>query len=175
MGAKHGRASFRHGFFNYAPGPLTAWLKALEAEAQALLPYRKKGRVKEFQRLGEQLRSDLLLPTQALTRAWSWVEDELKLSRESSMDRMIITLEGEEVLADVIRVGMVLMLCRTPQGQYGISEPPTASRPSWGWRLLGAESPEREASRRMFERFEQKVTQGFFWVPSSLQFSNQRR
>ena len=148
--------------------PLINWVKQLELWTQDHLPYRQEGRLKEIQKLKKQLESDLILPSRALTQVWSWVEDEIKLSRESTLDRTIITLEGKDVLVDLVRIGMVMMLCRTPQGQYGISY--SQSPKQWDWTLFEPDSFEFNAARNLFERFEQKIHLGFFWLPSRLQF-----
>ena len=94
----------------------------------------------------------------------------MKLSRESTLDRTIISLNGKDTLVDLIRVGMVMMFCRTPQGEYGITYQ-DASTKSWEWTLFAPESDEFKAAHTLFERFEQKVLLGFFWVPSKLDFS----
>ena len=152
--------------------PLDELLTALEAWTQSHLPYRQEGRLRELQKLKSQLNHQLISPSRALTQTWSWIEDEIKLSRESAMDRAIITLDGREVLADIIRIGMVMMVCRTPQGEYGISRATkTAAGQRWTWSIFDAQSREAEATRILFERFEQKVRLGFFWVPSSLHVS----
>lgn len=151
--------------------PLLKWIQDLKAWTQDHLPYRQEGRTQELDRLIKRLESNLLLPSTALVQVWSWVEDEIKLSKESTMDRVIIRLDQGEVLVDLIRIGMVMMFCRTPQGEYGMSSFSPVKK-KWVWTLFSPLSPEAQIAQTAFERFEKKVRLGFFWLPSSLLFSS---
>ena len=52
--------------------------------------------------------------------------------------------------------------------QIGISY--SQSPKQWDWILFDSESAELNAALKVFERFEQKIHLGFFWLPSRLQF-----
>jgi hypothetical protein len=76
------------------------------------LPYRTDERIAAVDALTAQLDSGELRPEKALGRVWQLVEDELRLTRETAMDRQVIAVDGRERLVDVARVGMVSVYAR---------------------------------------------------------------
>ena len=86
------------------------------------------------------------------------------LASQSALDRQIITLNGQEVLADVARLGMVSLYYRTDQGEVG-----RAVRDGEGWRY---EPVTDEAARLqlvdLFDALSKQVRVGFFLLPAAI-------
>ena len=140
--------------------PLVHWLDALIQGVNRRIPYKEAERRDELVKLRADLRSNALLPAKALTRTWSWVEDELRLTRQSSLDSQVITIESKEVLAKVARIGMVAIYCQTPAGRYGVYDQRRGV-----WTLYPSESPAHQALHITFERFESRQRVGLFTLP----------
>ena len=82
---------------------------SLRAGVAAGLPFRQAERLGELDTLQAALESGASTPREVASRLWSFVEDERRLASQSALDRQIITLNGQEVLADVARLGLRAM------------------------------------------------------------------
>lgn len=128
---------------------------------ETTLPFRLDERLAEIDKLEEQLNDGLLTPEKVLARLWERVEDELRLGHESGLYKQVVELEGQEFLADVIRVGTVWLYLRTPDGRYG-----QIVRGPEGWRAQAFTDPKEAAGvALLFESFEKQIRVGHFELP----------
>ena len=139
-------------------------IATLRAGVAAGLPFRQAERLGELDTLQAALESGASTPREVASRLWSFVEDERRLASQSALDRQIITLNGQEVLADVARLGMVSLYYRTDQGELG-----RAVREGEGWRY---EPVTDEAARLqlvdLFDALSKQVRVGFFTIPAAI-------
>lgn len=136
-------------------------LMRLRKATQASLPFRRQERLQELDKLQEQLDEGLLTPEQVLARLWERVEDEVRLGNESGLYKQVIEIDGQEFLADVIRVGTVWLYVRTPDGRYG-----QVVRGAGGWRAQTFTDPKEAAAVAvLFESFEKQIRVGWFELP----------
>ncbi|MFB6373638.1 MAG: DUF3450 family protein, partial [Bradymonadaceae bacterium] len=98
------------------------------------------------------------------SRLWQFVEDELRLSRENGMYSQVIELGGEEVLADVARVGMVSLYFKTEDGRVGVAE---RTDEGWRWQTIRKEKQKRRIEK-LFESFKKNIRVGYFELPNGL-------
>ena len=101
--------------------------------------------------------------TGAAARVWAFAEDERRLSRENVLDRQVISLDGEEVLVDVARLGMVAMYWRAPDGRVGQSR-----RSESGWTQQRLESAQAEQVEVLFDSLANGIRSGVFELPGLL-------
>lgn len=146
-------------------GPsLSRGLEGLRRVIAAGLPYRRAERLAELDTLEGQLADGLVSPSRAAARLWERIEDELRLGRESGLDRQLVRLDGEEVLADVVHLGLVSMYLRAPDGRLGRFE-----REAEGWRAVVLEAPEDRARlAALFDAFDKRLRGGLFELPAAL-------
>jgi hypothetical protein len=131
---------------------------------QGTLPFRTKERLAELDKIEEQFKSGLLPPQRALNRLWSFVEDEMRMTRESGLFSQPVIVEGKEQLADIVRVGMIMMYYRTPDGQYG-----HAIKEGSGWSYKTIESDDgKKQVQNLFETFKKQIRVGYFTLPNAL-------
>jgi len=148
--------AMRPGFENALP--------SVKAYVEAAMPFRRSERLAELVKLDDQYKANMLTPERAIARLWSFVEDEARLTRESGMYRQTITVGGEETLADVIRIGMVMMYYRTADGGYG-----HVAREGSGWtyqEVTGKKAVERV--EKLFESFRKQIRSGYFELPPAI-------
>jgi len=136
----------------------------LRAQIHAGLPYRVAQRVEGVDQLETKLRAGSLTPQKATARLWQLYEDELRLTRENMMDRAEITLDGDDMLVDVARIGMVSMYFRTHDDRYGAAYP---SAQGWTFRILGDGTSSAQVAN-LFDSLHKQVRIGFFELPSTL-------
>lgn len=137
---------------------------ALAAAIREGLPFRPAEREREVREVTDRLADGLLEPADALARLWDRVEDELRLTRESGIYSQVITLRGEEVLAEVLRVGMVMMFFRAPSGQMGAA---TRRQDGWEMRPFAGEADGQRVAD-LFDGFKKQLRTGFYEIPNAL-------
>ncbi|MEM6296659.1 MAG: DUF3450 family protein [Myxococcota bacterium] len=138
--------------------------KRLEQRIEASLPYQTFERTADLQEVLRKLDADEISAARALNNIWTFFEDELRLSRESEMFRQTIEVEGEEQLADVVRLGMVMLFFKTGDERYGF-----ATRQGSQWNYQVASGSDRSRIEELFAAFEKQVRTGFFVIPNALQ------
>ena len=145
------------------PAVLAA-IERMKATVEVSLPFRAADRRGELERLARELEGDTVLPSVALSRLWGWVEDEVRLSRENGLYQQVISLDGREVLAEVARLGMVMLYFRAPDGRYG------AAREAGGrWRFEAFTArDDAERTQRLFDALEKRVRVGWFVLPDAI-------
>lgn len=141
-----------------------AAVTALNDHIARALPFRKDERLAAVKQIQDRLGEGLLTPRSALNRLWALVEDELRMTRDTGLFRETLTLDGEEMIADVVRMGTVGLYVRTGDERVG-----TVSRVDGSWKtaLLTGEQ-EREQVLGLFDAFKKQIRVGYFTLPNIL-------
>jgi len=138
-----------------------AGIDALIPAIEGGLPYRIPERLAAVEALRTHLTAGTLPPAKVANRLWSAFEDELRLGRENALDRQTITLDGEEVLVDVARIGLVALFFRTPRGEVGWAE-----RRGDGWAWVRADDrTARGQVLTLFDSLDKQIRVGAFTLP----------
>lgn len=139
-------------------------IEVLRAPIRDGIPFRTSERLAELDKLKKELEDDIVAPSNATARLWSLVEDELRLARENGMYAQTIALNGEDVLVDVARVGMVMLYFRTPDEEFGY-----AARDGSDWTyVLYDSSVAIQQAEAFFDSLEKRVRVGFFELPAAI-------
>ena len=135
---------------------------------EAGIPFQRSQRLETVATI-ERLRADGSLGDQtALTRLWNIVDSEFRLVGDSGLYRQTISLQGEEKLAEVARLGMVLLYFRTLDGQVGTAIPVDGS-----YRYETVADPDsRGQIEELFDALQRNLRQGFFTVPNPYRQEN---
>jgi len=145
------------------PSVLAA-INALRAPIRDGIPFRVSERLGELDKLQTELEDDVIAPSNATARLWSLVEDELRLARENGMYAQTINLDGEDVLVDVARVGMVMLYFKTPDDQFGYAR---RAGDDWTWTTYDSSVASQQAET-FFDSLEKRVRVGFFELPAAI-------
>ncbi|MEM6929529.1 MAG: DUF3450 family protein, partial [Myxococcota bacterium] len=124
----------------------------LEAQVRSSLPYMTEERVADLTAVLRKMDAEEITAGRALNNLWTFFEDELRLARESEMFRQTILVDGEEQLADVVRLGMVMLFFRTGDERYGY-----AVRDGERWRYAISSGSDRSRIEELFAAFEKQV------------------
>jgi hypothetical protein len=146
--------------------PLVArHLDALAAYVKGALPFRTAERVQALEELKRELEAGRTSPEQALSRLWSALEDELRLTRDTGLYRQQLAVDGSPQLVDVAKLGMVLLYVRTLDGRFGFAAPDEKG----AWRAVLLTDPAAVARvRHLFEALDGHARQGHFALPHPL-------
>lgn len=131
---------------------------------EASMPFRKEERLAGLDKIAEQYKAGLLTPARALQRLWSFVEDEFRMTRESGLYKQTVTVDGRDTLAEVIRVGMVMLFYKTDDDQLG-----KLSRTDGAWVYESILDPEDQKQvMDLFTSFKKQIRVGYFELPYGL-------
>lgn len=137
-------------------------IERLRRHIEEGIPFQTTQRLETLNTI-ERLMADGSLGAQtALTRLWNIVDTEFRLVGDSGIYRQRIELEGESRLAEVARLGMVLLYFRTLEGDVGMAVPEAGG---WEYRPVEARTRQEEISA-LFEGLRRNLRQGFFTVPN---------
>lgn len=139
-------------------------LRVMREYVENSMPFRRGERLNELDKLDEQRRQGVLTYPRALTRLWGFVEDEFRMTRESAVFQQSISLDGKQQLAEVIRVGMVMLFFKTNDGIVGFT-----ARTDAGWQFVRAPaSADKNNIRRLFDSFKKQIRVGLFVLPAAM-------
>jgi hypothetical protein len=139
-------------------------LGQVRAYVDRSLPFRLSERQSELTKIEDQYKAGLLTADRALARLWGFVEDELRLTRETGMYRQTITLDGQDQLADVVRVGTVMLYFKTGDGTVG-----HAKKRGEQWEFVLVEDPpQKRQIEGLFDSMKKQIRSGYFEVPNAL-------
>lgn len=136
----------------------------LRSQISAGLPFKVLERQAELDDLQNQLESGSINAQRGINRLWAFIEDEIRLSRENAIYSQSISINGENMLVDVAKLGSVMMFFRTRNLEYG-----RAVHTDAGWRFEMLErGAEQEQTALLFDSLRKQIRQGYFELPVSL-------
>ncbi len=137
-------------------------MSELREQIEGGLPFKRQARMAAVDETRKQMDSGVLSSARAANRLWALYEDELRLTRENGLYRQTITLGDDPVLADVAKLGMVMLYFRTPDERYGM-----AQQTADGWQY--AEITDRADVQRLaqfFASLKKQIRTGLFELPT---------
>lgn len=140
-------------------------LQKFRAYVESAMPFRRGERLAEIDKIADQYKSGMLSPERALARLWAFAEDEFRLTHETGVYRQTVAVDGKEQLADVVRVGMVMMFYRTADGGYGHVE--RANDNTWRYRALAGKDNVARIEG-LFESLRKQIRVGLFQLPPAI-------
>jgi hypothetical protein len=136
-------------------------IAAIEDHVRTTLPFKQDERLAALAQLRERIDTGQVPPHRAANQVWAFVEDELRLTRENGVFSQTIELDGERVLADVAKVGNVLLYFRTSDGRVGQLAPAGD-----GWRYVEVtDGADGERIAALFDAYRKQIRQGWFELP----------
>lgn len=136
----------------------------LEAQINAGLPFKINERMKALNEYRKQVEAGVLPPQKAANRLWSFMEDELRLTRENGIFRQTIDMQGKEILVDVARLGMVLMYFRTQEDEFGVFK-----NDSGEWSpVMVSDGNDKAQIDALFTALQKQIRTGYFVLPNAL-------
>lgn len=133
----------------------------IESHIRTTLPFKQDERLAALAELRGRIENDTVPPHRAANQVWAFIEDELRLTRENGLFSQTIELGGERVLADVAKVGNVLLYFRTTDGRVG-----RLTDAGNGWRYVVVDDrADRARIAALFDAYRKQIRQGWFELP----------
>lgn len=136
----------------------------LDRQIAAGVPFKQAERRASLKELRDQLETDKLPAPRAANRLWAFLEDEFRLTRDNAIQRQTIELGGETMLADVAKLGTVMMFFRTDDQRLG-----SVQRSGQDWSYVQAtDKADIDRIAALFDALDKQIRQGFFELPNAL-------
>jgi len=143
---------------------LATALDELAAAVRAGLPFKTEERLAAIEAIRLEMDSGRLPPHRAANRVWAFVEDEFRLARETGLHQQTLVLDGQEVFAEVAKIGNVMLFWRTKDRRFG-----QARRAGPGWEFVEiTDEPALGQVRAFFDSLDKQIRQGYFELPNAL-------
>ncbi len=140
---------------------LLSAIDGLQAHIRGGLPFRVEERLAELDQFRTELQNGSVPPQRGVNRLWAFYEDEFRLSRDNSLQSQTIAVGNERVLADVAKLGSMLLYFRTRDGRVG-----QAVRSGDQWQFAATENPASlQQINALFDALGKQIRQGWFELP----------
>jgi hypothetical protein len=139
-------------------------LEALKEQIAKDIPFKTKERLADLEGISSQLESGLVTPQKALALTWNSYADAIRMSKENGIFKQTIMLDGADRLAEVARIGTVMLYFKTPDERVGFVQ-----KDAKGYvyqESLGKE--EQQQIVALFDAFKKQIRSGYFVLPNAL-------
>lgn len=145
------------------PQVITA-IHSLKEHMAYRLPFKLQERMSALNEIADQVELDVITPHKAVNRLWAFFDDEIRMTKETALYRQPVALPEGEVLADVVRVGMMMLFFKTNDGRYG-----KVVKTDLGWKyLVLADNDDIEKTALLFDAMKKQIRSGYFELPGQL-------
>jgi len=139
-------------------------IQRIQPAIYAGVPFRRDERRAALESIRLELEDGRSSAPVALAKLWTFAESELTLTRSLSVESQIVSVDGQEMLADVARAGTVLLYFRTPDGRFGAAR---STEGAWRWTVVTTPDEIQQVSA-LFLALEGRQRAGFFVLPGAL-------
>lgn len=145
---------------------VTHGIRGLQAYINSALPFKQKERLAQLTDLETKINPDnpVLLPERALNTLWAYYEDEIRMCREYGIYKQTIQLDRGNILADLVKIGMVGMFYMTPDKEAGVI---MRDGDSYALKPL-KEDKAVEHVTTLMDDFRKQIRTGYFVLPNFL-------
>lgn len=144
---------------------ITDALDMLVANIKGSLPFKTDQRVKDVVKIKEQLESGLITPQKALSLTWNAYTDSLRMTKENGIFKQTILLNAQERLAEIARIGTMMMFFKTPDNNtlgYVVKD-----GDSYSYKTVNTKQ-ESDQILALFDAFKKQIRTGYFTIPNAI-------
>ena len=136
----------------------------LEKSIREGLPFKVPERLAAVKKIKSDLKTETITDERALALLWSNYADNIRLTSEIGLFKQKINIDGENVLAQVAKVGTVMLFFSTPDNRVGYV---TADGAGYTYKTVNSEK-KREAIVALFDALNKQIRTGYFTIPNAL-------
>ena len=139
-------------------------LAMLENDIRTQIPFKTADRIADVQRIQKQVENDEITAQKGLALTWNSYGDAIRMSKENGLFKQTITLNGEDRLAEVARIGTMMMYFKTPNDEMGYV---VKEGDNWSYKEVIAKD-QRDQIASIFDAFKKQIRTGYFTLPNAL-------
>ncbi|MEA3521766.1 MAG: DUF3450 family protein [Campylobacterota bacterium] len=133
----------------------------LQAVINAGIPFKVALREADLKEIKTQLQGNLITPEQALSKIWSSYDDALRMSSENGLFKQPILLGGKEKLAEVVKLGTVMLFFKLPTGEVGYAKK-EAEKYHY---IQESDEIKQKQILVLFDAMKKQIRTGYFSIP----------
>jgi chromosome segregation ATPase len=134
-------------------------ISSLKLTLQKTLPFKLRERQIALEELEALIVSNTISSERALNKIWSFVEDEISLTKTNTIHKQTIEIEGEEKLVNVAKIGMVMLFFQTAEDRVGYLEESE---------FRYASEEEEKLILGLFDSIKKGIRAGYFQIPNKI-------
>ncbi|EJF07144.1 Protein of unknown function (DUF3450) [Thiovulum sp. ES] len=137
-------------------------IEDLKGTLRQTLPFKVKERESAIKDLESLILSNAIAPESALNKIWSFIEDEISLTKTNTIHKQTIHIDGEDKLVDVAKIGMMMLFFKTNEDKTGYLKPDRS-----GYSYAKNEDEEK-LILNLFDSIKKGIRTGYFQIPNKL-------
>lgn len=128
------------------------------------IPFKVDERVADVEKIKTDLKRGNITQEKALSLTWASYDDVLRLTKEIGIFKQQITVDGEEKLAKVAKIGSTMLFFITPDEQMGY-----AKRSGDTYRFVAVDDTQsKKEIHDLFDALLKQIRTGYFSLPNAL-------
>lgn len=136
----------------------------LKARISKSIPFKTADRLQDVEKIESQMNEGLIAPQKALAQVWNSYADEIRMTKENGLFKQTIKLDGKDRLAEVARLGTVMMYFKTPDDRVGY-----VAQDANGWYYKEVVSKEsKDQILALFDAMHKQIRTGYFTLPDAI-------
>lgn len=136
----------------------------LKARIEKEIPFKTAERLADVARIESQMNEGLITPQKALAQVWNSYADEIRMTKENGLFKQTIKLDAKDRLAEVARLGTVMMYFKTPDDRVGY-----VAQDANGWYYKEVVSKEsKDQILALFDAMHKQIRTGYFTLPDAI-------
>ncbi|MBU0483148.1 MAG: DUF3450 domain-containing protein [Proteobacteria bacterium] len=128
------------------------------------IPFKIAERRAALDEIRSDLREKLITPERALALLWASFEDNVRLTREIGLFKQKIEINGTEMLADVAKIGTVMLFFSTPDKLVGHV---VQDKHGYTYQVINHKQQQEEIAM-LFDALNKQIRTGYFTLPNGL-------
>jgi hypothetical protein len=137
-------------------------VEIMKKHIESSLPFKIEERLNALNEISDQMNNGAISPYRAVSRLWSFYEDEFRLTRENGLFSQPMEINGEKRIVTIARLGMVMAYYRSGDSDYGMFVKESKGR--WIVKPL-TEKKHIELVSTLFDSLKKQIRTGFFELP----------
>jgi len=143
---------------------LTSSFDLLENSIKDGIPFKVTARLASLQKIKSDLKEGLITQEKALALLWVSYDDNIRLTKEIGLFKQNIKVDGINVLAQVAKIGSVMMYFSTPNNQVGYV---VKDSTGYSYKVATAEEDVKNIVA-LYDALQKNIRTGYFTLPNAL-------
>jgi len=136
----------------------------LETSIREGLPFMVQERLAALEKIKTDLAENLITEERAVALLWASYDDSIRLTSEIGLFKQKVTIDGQDVLANVAKIGSVMLFFQTLDSRVGYV---TKDRDRYMYKTV--QDPDQKKSILvLFDALRKQIRTGYFSIPNAL-------
>lgn len=128
------------------------------------IPFKIQERLASLSKIEKDLEEKLITGERALALLWASYDDNIRLTKEIGLFKQNINVNSRDILAQVAKVGSVLLYFKTPNKEVGYIKKDGSTYQT----IVVNDKEEIKSINNLFDALTKQIRTGFFTLPNAL-------